>query len=40
MNVENKEGSDDTILKSVFEIHLYKERSAQCYISIAALIDI
>lgn len=27
MNVENKEGSDDTILKSVFEIHLYKERS-------------
>ena len=36
----NKKGSDDTILKSVFKTHLYKERSVQCYISIAALIDI
>lgn len=27
MNVENKEGSDDTIQKSVFKTHLYKERS-------------
>lgn len=40
MNVKSKEGSDDIILKSVFKTHLYKERSAQCYISIAALIDI